>query len=490
MLRNVDFAVKPGVVHGLVGGNGAGKSTLMKILAGLYQPDDGEIWIKGRSVRLKTPADSHEMGIYLVPQEPLLFPYLTVEENILLTANKKRKRAYREKIHSLMEILRCDFTLDQLGADLTIAKQQLVELLRGLIRESEVIILDEPTSALTAREVNALFDTLRRMVKNKKTAIVYITHRLQELFEITDELTVLKNGEVILQEKTDACHLEQLLHIMVPKVDEGPSDRPKVCVIPEDGPSSLQTGNGKNPILEVHDLWGRGFRGISFALHRGEILGLTGVVGAGRTELAEALFGVHKSTSGTVRLEGKDIQIRDPREAIKNGIVYLPEDRHLHGGFLDAAIPENITSPILFRLFKGLTKRNKEEELARQFVEKLSIQAAGLDQKFKYLSGGNQQKVVLAKWLAVEPRVMILDEPTRGIDANARKEIYANIKELADCGIAILLISSDFEEVALLCHRVLIMYRKRLVAELTPPDITLENITYASFGYAKTAQAV
>ncbi len=485
VLRDVDFTAKIGLIHGLVGGNGAGKSTLMKILAGVHQPDQGEIRIKGERVRLKNPAEAHDKGIYLVPQEPLLFPYLTVEENILLTTKKREQKAYKEKILLLMDTLKCEFSLDQLGADLTLAKQQLVELLRGLVRESEVIILDEPTSALTAREVTALFENLRRMVAEKKTAIIYITHRLQELFEITDELTILKNGQVVLQEKTCFCTLEQILQIMVPKVDDEGSDSANICPLPDEAALPHSKEVLESPVLEVNSMWGKGFRDVSLVLNRGEILGLTGVVGAGRTEFAEALFGITKRSSGIVKLDGRQIEIREPREAILQGIVYLPEDRHLHGGFLEAGIPENITSPILFRLFKVFLQSRKEMELAAQFVEKLRIQASSLHQKFKYLSGGNQQKVVLSKCLAAEPKVMILDEPTRGIDANARKEIYANIRELADCGIGVLLISSDFEEITLLCHRVLIMYRERIVAELIPPHITLENITFASFGYTK-----
>jgi AI-2 transport system ATP-binding protein len=484
VLQNVNFAIRRGIVHGLVGGNGAGKSTLMKILSGVYQPDQGEIWVHGKNVKIKSPADAHSKGIYLVPQEPLLFPYLTVEENILI-GTQVEKKAYRKKLRDLMDALNCDFTLEQLGADLTIAKQQLVALLRGLVRESEIIILDEPTSALTAREVNAMFKAVRELIKTKNTAVVYITHRLQELFEITDELTILNNGRVVLQDRTRNCALEDIIQIMVPKVGERETEARLIDI------KRAETENGERAVgeyvVEIEGMWGKGFRDISLRVKKGEIVGLTGVVGAGRTEFAEALFGITRKSAGRVKLFGKEVNIRNPREAIELGVVYLPEDRHLHGGFFEADIKANITSSILYRLSRVFLRGNTEKNLAYDFIQMLSIKATGDDQKFKYLSGGNQQKVVLAKWLAAVPKVTILDEPTRGIDANARKEIYASIRNLADKGISVILISSDFEEIVTLCDRVVVMFNKRIMAQLAPPDISLENITFASFGYAKVA---
>jgi AI-2 transport system ATP-binding protein len=485
VLQEVNFAIKSGVVQGLVGGNGAGKSTLMKILSGVYQPDEGEIWIKGTKERLRNPAEAHAKGIYLVPQEPTLFPYLTIEENILLGLNVNKK-LFRKKIKALMETLQCEFSLGQIGADLTIAKQQLLGLLKSLVRESEVIILDEPTSALTSREVNAMFKTIKGLIKEKNIAIIYITHRLQELFEITDELTILKNGKIVSQGQTDNYTLEDIIQIMVPQVSDKEIEKTRIEL--RGGKEEKRAGGREAEyILEIEDMWGKGFRNVSLRLKKGEILGFTGVIGAGRTELAEALFGITKKSSGTIRLNGKEVDIKRPREAIELGLVYLPEDRHLHGGFLEADIKENITAPILFRLFRAFLRRRKERKLAHDFIQMLSIQTTGDDQKFKYLSGGNQQKVVLGKWLAPVPKAIILDEPTRGIDANARKEIYSTIKKLAREGIGVILISSDFEEIVTLSDRVVIMYRERIVAELEPSNINLENITFASFGYAKVA---
>ncbi len=488
VLKNVNFSLRTGVVHGLVGGNGAGKSTLMKILSGVHQPDEGEIWIKGQRERIKNPHDAHLKGIYLVPQEPALFPFLTIEENILLGTPKKNRPLYLKKIKELMTALKCDFTLEQIGADLTIAKQQLVELIKGLVRESAVIILDEPTSALTSREVEALFKTVKSLKEEKNIAFIYITHRLQELFDIVDELTILKNGEIVSEGPIENYTLEGIIKIMVPTVGNGNKEEEDSKEMEEETKVEyLPTSTKKEYILEVEHMAGKGFFDVSLKIAKGEILGLTGVVGAGRTEFAEALFGITKKISGKVILQGKEINVKNPQQAIKHGIVYLPEDRHLHGGFLNASIKENTSSSILFKLFKIFLNDTKEKRIARDFIKMLNIKTTGEDQKIMYLSGGNQQKVVLGKWLAATPKVLILDEPTRGIDANARKEIYTSIRKLSKEGLSILLISSDFEEIVTLSNRVVVMYQGRTITELVPPDITLENVTFASFGYLKGA---
>lgn len=492
VLKNVNFNLKKGTIHGLIGGNGAGKSTLMKILSGVYQPDEGEIWIKGKKERIKNPYDAHLKGIYLVPQEPSLFPYLTIEENILLGTPRKNKAKYMKKIKELMDALKCDFTLDQIGADLTIAKQQLVELIKGLVRESDVLILDEPTSALTSREVDALFKTIKNLKEEKNISFIYITHRLQELFDIVDNLTILKNGEVVSEGSIEDYTLENIIKIMVPTVTENDIKKEKISIeeIAKEEEEVFEENireKSDKYVLEVEHMAGKGFFDVSLKILQGEILGLTGVVGSGRTEFAEALFGITRKLSGKIILEGKEIEIKSPKYAVKHGIVYLPEDRHLHGGFLNASIKENISSSILFKIFKVFLNEKKEKGLAREFINMLNIKTVGENQKIMYLSGGNQQKVVLGKWLATLPKVLILDEPTRGIDANARKEIYAIIRKLSKKGLSILLISSDFEEIVTLSDKVVVMYHGRTIAEIEPPDITLENITFASFGYLKGA---
>jgi len=482
VLRNVSLSLRPGAIHGIIGGNGAGKSTLMKILSGVYSCDKGEMSLNGQNVKFKHPSDAHLKGIYLVPQEPKLFPYLTIKENILLGLSLNSKDSIA-KIRSLMQVLGCDFTLDQIGADLTIAKQQLVELVRGLLRESRVIILDEPTSALTSREVEALFNTLRRLKDEKNICFVYITHRLGELFDIVDELTVMQNGEIISQGPIQNFTLKKVIQLMVPSTNSNVEwentcapgfGRKKEAPIEKDAPAY---------VLKVNKLSGRGFFNVSLNLRCGEILGLTGVVGSGRTEFAESLAGVRKAFDGWIELEGKKYAAKNTQESIRQGITYLPEDRHRHGCFLDGSIKENISSSALNRLFKIFIRKRVEVDLAEKYISTLNILTRSYDRPVKFLSGGNQQKVVFGKCLAVQPKVLILDEPTRGIDANARLEIYANIRQFAKQGVSIILISSDFEEIENLSHRVFIMFQGRTIAELEKHDITLKNITYASFGY-------
>lgn len=486
VLKNVTLNLCRGVIHGLVGGNGAGKSTLMKILAGVYNCDQGEMSLNGQSVKFKNPADAHAKGIYLVPQEPRLFPYLTIKENILLGLSLNTKDPVA-RVRSLMEALGCDFSLDQIGADLTIAKQQMVELIRGLLRECNVIILDEPTSALTSREVKALFTTLKRLKEERNICLVYITHRLSELFDIVNELTVMQNGVIISQGPITDYNLKSLIQLMVPAAN-GTAEWERTCgPVPEGSEEEYGLKEGSDYILEVKKLSGRGFFDVSLNLRCGEILGVTGVVGSGRTEFAESLAGIRKFFEGSITLEGRNYCPVGPEDSIRHGVMYLPEDRHLHGCFLDGSIKENISSSALNRLFKFFIKRRVEIDLAKKYIEMLNIMTSSHDHPTKFLSGGNQQKVVFGKCLAVLPKVLILDEPTRGIDANTRNEIYADIRQFARQGVSIILISSDFEEIENLSHRVFIMYQGRTVNELKKGDITLENITFSSFGYGKEA---
>ncbi len=482
VLRNVNLSLRPGSIHGLIGGNGAGKSTLMKILSGVYIPDGGDMQVGGQVVKFRHPSDAHTQGIYLVPQEPQLFPYLTIRENILIGI-KSGFNIPEKKIQALMDVLGCDFSLDHIGADLTIAKQQLVELIRGLLRESRVIILDEPTSALTMREVEALFTTLKRLKTEKNICFVYITHRLNELFDIVDELTVLRNGEIISQGDIQQYDLRDVIQFMVPAVNGNDDAKNYAAGIEKKATSVPAAPDAPTYILKVDHLCGRGFFDVTLNLRRGEILGVTGVVGSGRTEFAEALSGIREISGGSIQLEGRDYSAKNPQDSIEQGIAYLPEDRHLHGCFLDGSIKENISSSALHSLFGIFIKKKVEEKLAQHYVDTLNIQTTGFGLLAKFLSGGNQQKVVFGKCLAIKPKIMILDEPTRGIDASARKEMYINIRRFARQGVSIILISSDFEEIETLSDRVFIMYQGRTVKELIKPDITLDNITFSSFDY-------
>lgn len=427
VLKNVTLNLRRGVIHGLVGGNGAGKSTLMKILSGVYNCDKGDMSINGQNMKFKHPSDAHARGIYLVPQEPGLFPYLTIKENILLGLNSTIKDPVL-KIRSLMEALGCDFTLDQIGADLTIAKQQLVELIRGLVRECCVIILDEPTSALTSREVEALFDTLRHLKDEKNICFVYITHRLNELFDIVDELTVLQNGAIISQGPIRDYTLKKVIQMMVPAGNgNGNGEWVNTCTASSGG-SEDEYGpkDGSNYILEVNNLSGRGFFNVSLNLRCGEILGVTGVVGSGRTEFAESLAGIRKAFDGCITLEGKKYSPANPQDSIRRGVAYLPEDRHLHGCFLEGTVKENISSSALHRLFKFIIKKKIEVNLAKTYTRTLNILTTSHDSPAKYLSGGNQQKMVFGKCLAVQPKILILNEPTA---RHRRQRPQANLRK-------------------------------------------------------------
>ncbi len=476
VLEKVSLNVRPRTIHGLIGGNGAGKSTLMKIMSGLYRPDAGQIIVESVPVSFRSPINAHQRGIYLVPQDPTLFPEMSVEENVLLGLPNGLRRNEKKKFLELLDALECDFEPHQLAGELSLAKQQQIELIRGLIRETKVVILDEPTSALTARETEALFTNIRRLKAEKNIGFVYITHRLHELFDIADEVTVLRDRKVVANGPIESFELDDLLHFMVPDIEIQEQS------IRGEQPSPASS---KKTLLNLVNLRGEGFSDVSFSVSEGEILGITGVVGAGRTELAETVFGLRPVYSGSLELEGKRVNIHSPKDAIHYGLAYLPENRHVHGGFLGTSLMNNLSSSILDRLFGLFLSPSKEREFSAQSVSELRIQATSDEQLLRTLSGGNQQKVVLGKWLATTPKIIILDEPTRGIDAGSREEIYYSIRHLAAQGIGVVIISSDFEEIGILSDRAIVMYRGHVVSELLPPNITPKNLTYASFGYGK-----
>lgn len=474
VLKKVNFDIKKGKVHSLIGGNGAGKSTLMKILTGFYKYDSGQVIVDGKEVNFKGPSDAHESGIYLVPQEPLLYPYMTVEENITLGMEGK-KSDLKKEIKKLMKDLNVSIELGDLADQLTIAKQQIVELIKGLIRKKRIIILDEPTSSLTQNEVEALFKNIKKLKQENNISFIYITHRMQEIFEISDDISILKDGEMISNGEISNYTLEKVLDLMVPDI----KDEKKEVV------NSESRKIEEKKVFEARKLGGKGFFDVDIDVKKGEIVGLTGVVGAGRTEFAEAAFGISEIISGKIQLEGKDFIALNPKDSIKKGLVYVPEDRRKHGGFLESSIKNNIVSSIIYKLTSFFSNSKKEKEISLEYIKTMAIKCNSEDQQFVSLSGGNQQKVVLGKWLAAKPKVIILDEPTRGIDANSRKEIYETIKNLSCKGIGILVISSDFEEILKLSDRVFVMYNGKTVKELNKDEINMENITYASFGYEK-----
>ncbi|PGZ95483.1 sugar ABC transporter ATP-binding protein [Bacillus pseudomycoides] len=470
VLKGIDLTVKKGDIFALVGGNGAGKSTLMKILTGLYTYDEGEIKIKGRSVTFSNPSEAHRNGIYLVPQEPLIFPNMTIEENILL-GMRRSKRELRTKLDVLMRQLGWNLKLGERASLLSIAQQQLVEIVRGLIREAEILILDEPTSTLTANEIKSLFVVMKNL-KEQGIGMIYITHRFPEIFAIADQVAILRDGVISNQGNVNEFTYDILLQGLLPEGYQQIQKRESLY---------NETASLKQ-VLQVNHLFSHRFRDISLEVKAGEIVGIAGVVGAGRTELAEVLYGITSATEGNVLLDGNEITTWSTKKRIDAGIIYVPEDRAGHGIFAIASVQQNMTSVLLYRLSTFFLNQEKESALTNEYIKNFQIMVRDTNQSIESLSGGNQQKVVLGKYLACQPKLIILDEPTRGIDAKARLEIYDMIKELRENGLAVLLISSDLEEIMNLANRVYVMRNGNIVSHLEQEDISLDRITRSAYG--------
>lgn len=468
-LSDVNITVYKGEILAIVGENGAGKSTLMKILAGIYQKDSGKIIFKGKEINPQTPHEAQSLGISMIHQEFNLAPNLDIATNIFLGKEPKKgkiikifdyKKAFYES-QKLLEILGLDIPPDTLVRDLTVAQQQIVEIAKALALKSEMIIMDEPTSALAGKEVEKLFEIARNL-KNQGVSIIFITHRLEEVFQIAERIIVLRDGKKVGELPADKERYNEVIRLMVGR---------DIRVIPKP-----ETEKG-DIVLEVKNLSSNKIHNISFYLRKGEVLGIAGLVGAGRTEIVRAIFGADPKTTGEVYLEGKKVDIRTPKDAVKLGIGLVPEDRKLQGLILNMAVYENISLASLPFIFPNyIIKAEKEYKLANHFVERLKIRTPSIFQKVLNLSGGNQQKVVLSKWLALNPKVLILDEPTRGIDVGAKAEIHSLIGELAKQGIGIILISSELPEILALSDRVLIISKGRITAELPKEHISQETI--------------
>ncbi|MED4905399.1 autoinducer 2 ABC transporter ATP-binding protein LsrA [Parageobacillus thermoglucosidasius] len=489
VLKGVDMALKAGEVYAIVGGNGAGKSTLMKIITGLYKPDSGVIKVRGKQVSFSNTHEAHLHGIYLVPQEPLIFPNMTVEENIIIGLTDNITKI-RKKIDDIIEKLGWRLDLQRKAHSLAIAEQQLVEIIRGLVREADILILDEPTSTLTFGEIESLFKTIKQLT-SEGVGIFYITHRFPEIFALADKVAVLRDGVISAHGPISEFTYDKLLEGLVPDNSniDGLNSETTYLTKNETNPTILKNNASNVPALSVSKLSGKNFSDIYLQIFPGEILGIAGVVGAGRTELAEAIFGIEPIEEGTVILGEKEINKLSIRQRINNGLVYVPEDRHSHGIFSITSIKKNITSTILHRLQGLLLPFRREQEISSKYVEDLKIKTTSIDQELQKLSGGNQQKVVLSKYLAAKPKVIILDEPTRGIDANARNDIYKIIQNLKNEGLAVLLISSDMEEIEKLSDRVIVMHEGKIVKTLEKSEITVDEITKFAFGVKKGVSA-
>ena len=473
VLRDVDLDLRRGEIHALLGENGAGKSTFAKILAGVHRPTRGTLSLNGEQVDINSPITAQKLGITLIHQEPISFPDLSVAENLVLGRTRGaalgpvRWAEMTREARQLMDLLgvRIDVTKPMRG--LSIADQQMVEIARALASDSRLIIMDEPTAPLTPKEVETLFGIARRLRDEGRT-IVFISHRLEEVRALCDRVTIFRDGNKVATEEIGNLTDGDIIRLMI--------GRPLREYMKKQGTSIGEVA------LMVDGLTLPGvFHDISFEVRKGEIVGLGGLVGAGRTDVARAIFGVVPATSGTVTIDGKAVSITDPSQAIDLGLAFVPEDRAIAGIFRTLSVEENITAAVPRRIAPGrIIRRTIEKALAQESVRKLRIRLASLRQPIGELSGGNQQKAILARWLLTDPSVLILDEPTRGIDIGVKAEFYDMIGELAAGGRAILLISSELPELLALCDRVLVMSEGRLTANIARADATQESIMSAA----------
>ena len=471
VLEGISLELNESEVISIIGGNGAGKSTLMKILTGIYKADAGFIEINGEKADHLNPFSAHERGIYLVPQEPLLFPNMTVEQNLTI-GFKRNKHEVREESINLLKELGWKIDLKRLAATLSIAEQQQLEIIKGLLRKSKVLILDEPTSTLTFSETESLFKVIEQL-KNSGVGIFYITHRLDEVFQISTHAVILRDGKVTLKGKIEEFTKDMLIQGLLPVGNEN--------YFEDQFERRRANHESEEPILKVEKIVGDGFKNISFEVYKGEVVGLAGLVGAGRTEIAEAIYGINPIESGKVYLDGKDITRLSISETVESGLAYIPEDRFLHGIFSISSVRNNITAQMIKR--HGLfTKKKLEEQVAHQYIDRLRIKASSQDDEIKSLSGGNQQKAVIARVLSMNPKLIIMDEPTRGIDAAARGDIYSIMTELKSQGFSILLISSDLEEIERISDRIYAVYQGTCNVCLNLDEINATNVMKAAFG--------
>ncbi len=474
VLKQIDLDLDGGEVLALIGGNGAGKSTLMKIIMGIYQPDDGKIYVNGCLTHLNKASVALSAGIYMVPQEPMLFPNMTIEENITM-GFQERKQQLRTRLKNVMNEIGWTFDLNRKASTLSIAEQTLVEIIRGLLRNAKILILDEPTSALTFDEVESFFRIVEEL-RQKGIGIIYITHRLSEVFDIATHVSIMRDGIITLHGPVSDFNHEMLVQGLLP-----PGSVQKSTLFAQTADIDYEN---TQPVFELQNVSGHGFNNISLKVYPGEILGVAGVVGAGRTELVSTIFGRDKILQGKVFLNGKDITGYSTKKVLQAGINYVPEDRHNDGLFKISTITENTTSALLEdrRLGKLFLKPKVEQSITQEFVDGFRIKIAGQDQLAGSLSGGNQQKVVIGRSLSTKPKIIILDEPTRGIDAAARRDVYGIIRGLREKGVAILIISSDMEEIIELSDRAITVSQGSINAEFWKNEITQDNLTASSFG--------
>ena len=473
VLNDINIDIRQGEVFGILGENGAGKSTLLKIICGVYTPTSGAIKLRGTPVSITNPMKAKRLGISMIPQEFNLIPTLTVFENIFLGSEIKsgvllNKKAMREKTSSLLAELKTDLSPDALIANLSVAEKQMVEIAKALVHESDILIMDEPTTVLTSVEVTVLFDLIARL-KQKNVTILFISHKLNEVKRICDRILVLRDGDQIAVNEIDEVDEQDMAKKMVGReLSQVFPDKS----VPED-----------EEVLRVENLSDPKFlENINFSLKKGELLGFSGLIGAGRTELAECIMGLRTRSSGDIFVKGEKAQISSPLDALSYKLAYMSEDRKGKGLLMYFGIPENISLISLSKYTNLFINKKVVQQSADNYIDKFDIKAASLKAPLDYFSGGNQQKVYLSKWMDTDPFILILDEPTRGIDVNAKKEIYHFINSLVTQGVSCILISSELEEIIGLCTRVLVMREGRITGEMVGDHINEEEIMFSAAG--------
>lgn len=466
-LNQVSLGIKKGEIHALMGENGAGKSTLIKVISGAITPDEGEVLVEEQSYKAMTPSLSKRLGIEVIYQEFNLIPNLSVAENMFMgdfIGNKVTVNfaAMEKKAAEIFKMMQIDINPRAIVKDLSVAYMQMVEIAKALVKKVKILIMDEPTAPLTSNEVDILLGLVKRL-KEDGVTIIYVSHRMEEIFRIAERVSVFRDGEWISTHHKDDISRHDLVCAMVGReMNETYPIRKNVI---------------GETVMEVQHLTGRGARDINFVLHRGEILGLAGLVGAGRTETARMIFGADPIESGKILINGKEVKIKSPKDATAHGICLVPEDRKQEGVILSMAIRDNITLPIIKKISKfGVIDTKTENNILNKHKDDLRIKTPSFDQKVRNLSGGNQQKVVLSKWLASDAEILIFDEPTRGIDVGAKQEIYFLINELAEAGKAILMISSEMEELMGMSDRIIVLYEGRQTGELCRENFSQELI--------------
>jgi len=482
-IDGVDFDLLPGEVHALVGENGAGKSTLMKIVHGLYAPDEGQLEVEGRQVTFVSSRDAEAAGVAMIPQELDLFPELSVAENLYVGRHRPRSwwggldwTAMRTEARRQFETLGIDIDVTLPARLLSTANRQIVLIARALMGDARAVIMDEPTSSLTEREVQRLFEVIKDLTE-RGVGVVYVSHRLDEVFTIADRISVLRDGLHIKTAPVSELDSEELVRLMV-----GRALSELFVRNPHQHGSIALELKGLSRSSEFTD--------IDLTIHRGEVVGLAGLIGAGRTELAQAVFGIRPVESGEIYIDGERVSFHSPQEAMNRGVVYVPEERQSQGLILPFPIYANITLSILQKIARaGFLNYDRERKTTDRFADALSIRGADVSEPISRLSGGNQQKAMIAKSLACEPSILLLDEPTRGVDVGAKSEIYRLIDQLGQDGKAILLISSELEEVLSMADRVVVMREGRITAEFDRDEATQERVMAAAAGVEEKAGA-